>query len=96
MPALSEIQRSLHIGLSSAVWVIIGYLLVITLLSTQVGRLGDLFGRVRMYESGFVVFALLRAMVKLTSESVGPETGTLRAGVVVLLAALWWIERTVA
>ena len=56
--ALPEIQRSLHIGLSSVIWVIIGYLLVITLLSTQVGRLGDMFGRVRMYEAGFVVFVV--------------------------------------
>jgi len=54
--ALPEIQRSLRIGLASVIWVIIGYLLVITLLSTQVGRLGDMFGRVRMYEAGFVVF----------------------------------------
>jgi EmrB/QacA subfamily drug resistance transporter len=38
--------------------VIIGYLLVITLLATQVGRLGDMFGRVRMYEAGFAVFVL--------------------------------------
>ena len=54
--ALPEIQRSLHIGLASVIWVIIGYLLVITVLSAQVGRLGDMFGRVRMYEAGFVVF----------------------------------------
>jgi len=54
--ALPEIQRSLHIGLSSIIWVIIGYLLVITLLATQLGRLGDMFGRVRMYELGFLVF----------------------------------------
>jgi len=56
--ALPEIQRSLHIGLTSVIWVIIGYLLVITVLSTQVGRLGDMFGRVLMYEAGFVVFIL--------------------------------------
>jgi len=54
--ALPEIQRTLHIGLTSVIWVIIGYLLVITLVSTQVGRLGDMFGRVRMYEAGFLVF----------------------------------------
>src|SRR6202044_1245417 len=39
-------------------WVIISFLLVITLLATQVGRLGDMFGRVRMYETGFAVFVL--------------------------------------
>src|ERR1700744_1784044 len=56
--ALPEIQRSLHVALSDVVWVIISFLLVITLLSTQVGRLGDMFGRVRMYETGFAVFVV--------------------------------------
>jgi EmrB/QacA subfamily drug resistance transporter len=56
--ALPEIQRSLHVALSAVVWVIISFLLVITLLSTQVGRLGDMFGRVRMYQAGFAVFVL--------------------------------------
>jgi EmrB/QacA subfamily drug resistance transporter len=54
--ALPEIQRTFHIGLASVIWVIIGYLFVITLVSTQVGRLGDMFGRVLMYETGFVIF----------------------------------------
>jgi EmrB/QacA subfamily drug resistance transporter len=56
--ALPAIERELHVALSSVVWVIISYLLVITLLATQVGRLGDMFGRVRMYEAGFAVFVL--------------------------------------
>ncbi|HET9895738.1 MAG TPA: MFS transporter [Streptosporangiaceae bacterium] len=56
--ALPEIQSGLHVALSSVVWIVIGYLLVITLLATQVGRLGDIFGRVRMYECGFAVFIL--------------------------------------
>src|SRR5258708_14021120 len=56
--ALPEIQVSLHVALSGVVWVIISFLLVITLLATQVGRLGDMFGRVRMYETGFAVFVV--------------------------------------
>jgi hypothetical protein len=56
--ALPEIQRGLHVALSAVVWVIISFLLVITLLATQVGRLGDMFGRVKMYEMGFGVFVL--------------------------------------
>jgi EmrB/QacA subfamily drug resistance transporter len=56
--ALPEIQRSLEINLASVIWVIIGYIFVITLLVTQVGRLGDMFGRVRMYEAGFVIFII--------------------------------------
>src|SRR5262249_44839745 len=56
--ALPEIQRGLHVALSAVVWVIISFLLVITLLATQVGRLGAMVGRVRMYEMGFGVFVL--------------------------------------
>ena len=56
--ALPVLERSLHVPLSGIIWVIIAYLLVITVLSTQVGRLGDMFGRVRMYEMGFGVFVL--------------------------------------
>lgn len=63
--ALPEIERDLKVGLGSVIWVVIGYLLVITLLATQVGRLGDMYGRVRMYEAGFVVFILGSALCAL-------------------------------
>lgn len=56
--ALPKIQHALHAGLASLTWVIIAYLLVITLLAIQVGRLGDTYGRVRMYQAGFAVFVL--------------------------------------
>ena len=56
--ALPEIQRDLQVGVASIIWVIIGYLLVITLLATQFGRLGDMYGRERMYRSGFLIFVL--------------------------------------
>ncbi len=60
--ALPAMERSLHIALSSIIWVIVGYLLVITVTATQVGRLGDMFGRVRMYETGFLVFIVGSAL----------------------------------
>ena len=63
--ALPEIQRALRIGLSSVIWVIISYLLVITLLATQVGRLGDMLGRVRMYRTGFAIFIVGSALCAL-------------------------------
>ena len=65
--ALPDLERSLHVPLSGVVWVIISYLLVITLLATQVGRLGDMFGRVRMYEAGFVVFIVGSALCALAT-----------------------------
>ena len=64
--ALPEIERSLHVALDSVIWVVIGHLLVITLLATQVGRLGDMFGRVKMYEAGFVVFIVGSALCALS------------------------------
>lgn len=64
--ALPEIERSLHVSLTSVVWVVMSYLLVITLLATQVGRLGDMYGRVRMYEAGFAVFVLGSALCALS------------------------------
>ncbi|MCY0864555.1 MAG: MFS transporter [Sulfobacillus sp.] len=56
--ALPTMVKSLHASLTGVVWVIMAYLLVITVLATQVGRLGDMFGRVRMYEVGFLIFVI--------------------------------------
>jgi EmrB/QacA subfamily drug resistance transporter len=56
--ALPVIEHDLTISLSSVTWAVVGYLLVVTVLATQLGRLGDMFGRVRMYQAGFVVFVL--------------------------------------
>ena len=64
--ALPVIERTLKVALADVIWVVIGYLLIITLLATQVGRLGDMFGRVRMYEAGFLVFVLGSALCALS------------------------------
>ena len=52
-------------------WMIIGYLLVQSVLVVTLGRLGDMFGRVKIYNLGFVVFTL--ASIAL---SLDPLTGT--------------------
>ena len=39
-------------------WMIMGYRLVQAVLVVTVGRLGDMFGRVRIYNAGFVVFTI--------------------------------------
>ena len=68
--ALPEIERGLHVALASVIWVVIGYLLVITLLATQVGRLGDMYGRVRMYEAGFLIFIAGSALCALSFDQI--------------------------
>ncbi len=54
--ALPVMMQDLASDLISMIWVIMGYLLVITVLGTQVGRMGDMFGRVRLYNVGFATF----------------------------------------
>ena len=39
-------------------WMIMGYLLVSAVLVVALGRLGDMFGRVRMYNLGFLIFSV--------------------------------------
>src|ERR1700733_9231992 len=56
--ALPVIQRDLHVSLSSVIWEVPAYLLVITVLATQVGRVGDMFGRGRRDAARFVCFVL--------------------------------------
>nr|WP_079189840.1 MFS transporter [Actinacidiphila paucisporea] len=61
MPA---IFRGIHLdpfaagNISYLLWMIMGYLLVTAVLVVTLGRLGDIVGRVRMYNLGFVVFTL--------------------------------------
>ncbi len=62
--AMPAIFRGLHLdptapgNISYLLWMIIGYLLVTAVLVVTLGRLGDMFGRVRIYNLGFVVFTL--------------------------------------
>ncbi len=40
-------------NISYLLWMVLGYLLVSAVLVVSLGRLGDMFGRVRMYNLGF-------------------------------------------
>jgi MFS family permease len=52
-------------NISYLIWMIIGYLLVTAVLVVTLGRLGDMFGRVRIYNLGFVVFTLASIALSL-------------------------------
>ncbi|HVW31450.1 MAG TPA: MFS transporter [Acidimicrobiia bacterium] len=47
-------------------WLLQGYLVVTAVLVVTLGRLGDLFGRVRMYNAGFAVFTVASIGLSLT------------------------------
>lgn len=55
---LPVIASALHQPITSAEWVIVTYVLVITSLLMTFGRLGDLISTKRLYVFGFVVFTL--------------------------------------
>ena len=46
-------------------WMILGYLVTSSVLVVSVGRLGDLFGRVRMYNLGFVIYTVASLMLTI-------------------------------
>jgi MFS family permease len=75
--AMPAIFRGIHLdpltpgNVSYLLWMIIGYLLVTAVAVVTLGRLGDMYGRVRIYNLGFVVFTL--ASIAL---SLDPLTGS--------------------
>jgi MFS family permease len=62
--AMPDIFRGIHLDpLVPAnsfylLWMILGFLVVTSVLIVSFGRLGDMFGRVRMYNLGFVVYTV--------------------------------------
>jgi MFS family permease len=62
--ALPAIFRGIHLdplapgNIGYLLWMIMGYRLVQAVLVVSLGRLGDMFGRVKIYNAGFAVFTL--------------------------------------
>ena len=56
--ALPSIQRDLHASLSALEWTINAYTLTLAVFMVTGGRLGDIFGRRRMFLFGVVLFGL--------------------------------------
>jgi EmrB/QacA subfamily drug resistance transporter len=69
--AMPAIFRGIHLNplapgnISYLLWMIIGYLLVQAVLVVTLGRLGDMFGRVKIYNLGFVVFTVASIALSL-------------------------------
>ena len=55
---LPTILQNLHANIEEGVWIIAGYKLMITILLVMFGRLADLYGRVKLYNLGFVIFTI--------------------------------------
>ena len=82
--ALPAIFNGIHLdplapaNIAYLLWMIMGYRLVQAVFVVNLGRLGDILGRVRIYNLGFVVFTVASILLSLD-----PFTGS--------RAALWLI-----
>jgi len=56
--SLPTIVNDLKTSTFDALWVLMGYILVLAVLLLAIGRLGDVYGRVRLYNLGFAVFTV--------------------------------------
>src|SRR3954471_19963208 len=56
--ALPSIQRSLHMSISSLEWIVTAYALTFAALLITGGKLGDLYGRRKMFILGLAIFTL--------------------------------------
>ncbi len=60
--AFPVINDSLHSTLAVSLWIILAYLLVLAVATTQMGRIGDIYGRSRIFNLGFVIFTIGSAL----------------------------------
>jgi MFS family permease len=70
--ALPDIFRGIGVdplqpgNTSYLLWMILGFLVVTAVLVVSLGRLGDMFGRVRIYNLGFAVFTVFSILLAAT------------------------------
>jgi MFS family permease len=69
--AMPDIFRGIHLdplapaNSSYLLWMILGYLVVSSVLIVSLGRLGDMFGRVRTYNLGFVIYTVASLLLTI-------------------------------
>ena len=79
--AMPDIFRGIHLDPLVAgnsfylLWMLLGYLIVSSVLIVSLGRLGDMFGRVRLYNLGFVIYTA--ASLALTVDWMTGRAGAL-------------------
>ena len=59
---LNPLQSS---NTSYLLWMLMGYMLVTAVLVVTLGRLGDMYGRVKLYNMGFAIFAVCSVILSL-------------------------------
>ncbi|MBV8479982.1 MAG: MFS transporter, partial [Actinobacteria bacterium] len=69
--AMPDIFRGVHLDPLQPgnsfylLWMILGFLVVSSVLVVSLGRLGDMYGRVRMYNLGFVIYTIASLLLTI-------------------------------
>jgi MFS family permease len=69
--SLPAIFKGIHVNalepgnVSYLLWMLMGYMLVTAVLVVTLGRLGDMYGRVRIYNLGFAIFTVTSVILSL-------------------------------
>ena len=69
--SLPAIFRGIHLNplapenVSYLLWMLMGYMLITAVLVVSLGRLGDMYGRVKIYNAGFAVFAVASVILAM-------------------------------
>lgn len=66
--AFPVINDSLHSDLATSIWIILAYLLILAVATTQMGRIGDIYGRSRIFNFGFIIFTVGSALCGFSSQ----------------------------
>ena len=70
--ALPAIFRGIHLNpltpsnTGYMLWMLMGFMVVLAVLLVTLGRVGDMFGRVKMYNLGFAVFTVFSILLSVT------------------------------
>jgi MFS family permease len=70
--ALPAIFRGIHLdpltpsNTGYMLWMLMGFMVVLAVLLVTLGRVGDMFGRVKMYNLGFAVFTVFSILLSIT------------------------------
>jgi MFS family permease len=70
--SLPDIFRGIHLdplqpsNTSYLLWMLMGFMLVTAVLVVSLGRVGDMYGRVRMYNLGFAVFTVSSVLLSVS------------------------------
>ncbi|GKU27537.1 MFS transporter [Clostridium folliculivorans] len=70
MIALPVIMKDINAGMGIVTWVLMGYMLVLTILVPSIGRVADMVGRKKLYVSGFAVFTVASFLCGLAQNGI--------------------------